>query len=89
MKVRIRFRLGSASERRDANRQAASVAAALLMPIALLALALGLWRLTVDLDPTVQFPISQGLFSHWQVWMAVAGALGTFASILNRRGHHA
>jgi hypothetical protein len=89
MKVRIRFRLGPESERKAANRKAASVAAALLAPIALMALALGVWRLSVDLDPSVQFPISRGFFSHWQVWIAVAGALGICASILNRKAHHA
>ena len=65
------------------------MAAALLTPIALMALALGVWRLSVDLNPASQFPISRGIFSHWQVWIAMAGLLWTCASILNRRGRHA
>jgi len=89
MKVRIRLRLGPESDRQAANRHVASVAAALLTPIALMALALGVWRLSVDLNPAGHFPISRGLFSHWQVWIAMAGLLWTCASLLNRRGRHA
>lgn len=87
MIVRIRLRLGPAFAyglRR--NRQVASFAAALLTPAAVMAFVLGVWRLASDLDFAGQFVISQGLFSHWQVWIAMAGLLQTCASILNRFG---
>jgi hypothetical protein len=44
------------------------------------------WRLSADLKWAGEFAISRGLFSHWQVWIAVAGVLQTCASILNRYG---
>jgi hypothetical protein len=33
---------------------------------------MALWRLGYDLDWTGRFAISGGIFSHWQVWMALA-----------------
>jgi hypothetical protein len=87
MKVRIRLRLNPAIERRLArNREVASVAAALLTPAAAMALVLGVWRLGSDLKWTGEFAISQGIFSHWQVWIAMAGFLETCAAVLNRYG---
>ena len=87
MKVRIHLRLGPAFGRSLArNRELASVAAALLTPAAVMALVLGVWRLSSDLNWTGEFAISRGLFSHWQVWIAMAGLLQTCASILNRYG---
>ena len=57
-----------------------------LTPLALMALALGVWRLGSDLKWTGEFAISSGIFSHWQVWLAMAGLIGTCAAILNRYG---
>jgi hypothetical protein len=59
---------------------------ALLTPAALMALVLGCWRLASDLNLTGEFVIARGLFSHWQVWMVLAGILQTCASVLNRYG---
>jgi len=87
MTVRIRLALSPAFERRLAkNRELASMAAALLTPAAAMALALGVWRLGSDLKWTGEFAITRGLFSHWQVWIAMAGLLQACASILNRYG---
>jgi hypothetical protein len=87
MKVKIRLRVGPRFRRNLArNREFASIAAALLTPAAVMALALGVWRLGADLNWAGEFAISRGLFSHWQVWIAVAGLLQTCASILNRYG---
>jgi hypothetical protein len=87
MKLKIRLRVGSRFGSALArNRELASVAAALLTPAAVGALALGVWRLSADLKWAGEFAISRGLFSHWQVWIAVAGVLQTCASILNRYG---
>jgi hypothetical protein len=80
--------------RRDADterqlartRGAASIAAAFLTPAAAMALVLGVWRLGYDFKWTGEFVISRGIFSHWQVWIAMAGVLQTCAAILNRYG---
>ena len=87
MTVRIRLAVSPAFERRLAkNRELASMAAALLTPAAAMALVLGVWRLGSDLKWTGEFAITRGIFSHWQVWIAMAGLLQTCASILNRYG---
>jgi hypothetical protein len=87
MTVRIRMRVGFRSNSAPAlPREMASVVAALLTPAAVIALVLGAWRLSADLNWTGEFAISRGLFSHWQVWVAMAGLLQTFASLLNRYG---
>jgi len=62
--------------------QAADVLVALVTPSALVALVMGLWRLTADLGWTETFPISNGFFSHWLVWVALAIALKFGASAL-------
>jgi hypothetical protein len=59
---------------------------ALLTPGAFLASVLALWRIAADLNFTGKFAISTGVFSHWQVWMAVAVLLQTFSRLLARYG---
>jgi hypothetical protein len=49
-----------------------------------MALVLGIWRVAADLKWTQSFAIPSGLFSHWQVWMAVAVVLQLCSSVLNR-----
>ena len=51
-----------------------------------MACVLALWRLAADLSVTGQFPITDGLFSHWQVWLTVATTLQFSAILLNRYG---
>jgi hypothetical protein len=58
--------------------------ASLLRPAALTALVFGLWRLTADMSWTQQFPIASGLFSHWQVWLALGAVLQMTATTLSR-----
>ncbi|HZT31548.1 MAG TPA: hypothetical protein VFA33_16790 [Bryobacteraceae bacterium] len=60
---------------------------ALLTPAAVMAMALGIWRLAADLKWTDTFAISSGLFSHWQVWIAAAVVLQAGARLLHRYGH--
>jgi hypothetical protein len=87
MKLRIRLRVGPDFERKLArNRELASMIAALLTPAAAMALILGVWRIGSDLKWTGEFAITRGVFSHWQVWIAVAGVLETCAYILRRYG---
>jgi hypothetical protein len=59
-----------------------NVLPALLTPAAVVALVLGLWRVSADLGWTEEFLISNGLFSHWQVWIALAIGLQASATSL-------
>jgi hypothetical protein len=60
--------------------------ASLLTPAAVMACVLVFWRLGADLNATGQFPIPNGLFSHWQVWLTLAASLQFCATLLNRYG---
>jgi hypothetical protein len=85
MVVRIRFSYGSALRKTvAANRYAALVTSSLMTPVAFMAGSLGIWRLAADLKWTGAFAISQGIFSHWQVWMAVAVGAQFAAFLLHR-----
>jgi hypothetical protein len=55
------------------------------MPAVLMAYVLGIWRLASDLGMAGEFTIT-GLFSHWQVWIAVAALLHIGSASLNRYG---
>jgi hypothetical protein len=64
------------------GRQLPNIVVALLTPAALVAFAMGLWRLTADLDWAGAFPITLGFFSHWQVWIVLSIALKMLSSAL-------
>jgi hypothetical protein len=66
------------------SQEAASLVVAFLTPAAVAALVLGLWRLGTDLGWTDSFVISNGLFSHWQVWFALAVSIKVTGSYLAR-----
>jgi hypothetical protein len=86
MMVRIKLHHGPPVQRKAGkNRQVASAIGTLLVPAALMAYILGIWRLASDLGMAGEFAIS-GLFSHWQVWVAIAAALHIASSSLNRYG---
>jgi hypothetical protein len=57
----------------------------ILNPASVFALALGLWRLGADLGLTSPFALSDGPFSHWQVWMFAAGGLQAIGFALRKR----
>jgi len=63
-------------------RQLADVLVALLTPAALVALAMGIWRVGMDLGWAGAFLISGGFFSHWQVWIVVSIGLKMLSSTL-------
>ena len=86
--MRVRFRFGEGrrvSRRRGKNRRLAAAVAALLIPIALMAFVLGLWKLGSDLGVAGEFEMT-GVFAHWQVWTGLGLALSFAASALNRYG---
>src|SRR6202050_1023287 len=87
MLVRIRFGKGSKVERKRRKHQRVAMAfATFLTPAAVMAAALGIWRLAEDPHWASDFAIREGLFSHWQVWFAFAGVLQTGSYFLYRYG---
>jgi hypothetical protein len=85
MIVRIRFGRGTKVGRKvRKNRRFALGVAAMLTPAALLATVLALWRIAADLSWAGSFAISEGFFSHWQVWLGTAALLQLCAHLLNR-----
>ncbi len=87
MVVRIRLSSGTKVRQRGRKNQRLALAtASLLTPASLMACALACWRVAADMNAAGQFPISTGLFSHWQVWLTLAGALQFCATVLNRYG---
>jgi hypothetical protein len=61
-----------------------SMLAAMLTPLAVLAGALGVWRLAADPGWTSHFFIARGLLSHCQVWFTVAIAVRASSRGLNK-----
>jgi hypothetical protein len=85
MVVRIRFGRGPVVKRRKGkNSRLATLAASLLTMASISCAALGLWRVGADLDWTGGFVFSQGLLSHWQVWIGVAVAIEYLSWRLSR-----
>lgn len=88
MLVRIRLRKGpTLTSKRRKNQHVALFVSSLLTPIALMACTLGLWRIAADLGWISQFAIPTGFFSHWQVWLGLAGVIECMAIVLNRYGN--
>lgn len=86
MNVRIRLLRGRPFDRkRGKNRHVALACGALLGPAALMAYVLGAWGLASDMGFAGAFVIT-GLFSHWQVWIALGLLMQALASSLNRYG---
>jgi hypothetical protein len=73
MVVRIRLTRTRATEgTRRKNARTARLAAIVLTLVAICLASFGAWRIAEDLGWGGAFVISQGLFSHWQVWIAGA-----------------
>lgn len=87
MVVRIRLRFAPSSRKVPfTNRHAALVVSSLMTPVALMAGALGFWRIAADLKWTGEFAIVDGIFSRWQVWIALAVGIQFAAFLLHRYG---
>src|SRR4029078_12602243 len=90
MTVRLRLReLPRLTQVRRRVGQTALGLAALMIPASVAAYALGFWRVAADLNLTGEVPLSQGLFSHWQVWIALGAAIQASAMSLSRYGRRA
>lgn len=85
MIVRIRLNYGSTLRKTSAaNRQAALILSSLMTPLALMAATLACWRIAADLRWAGQFAIANGMFSRWQVWVAIAVGVQFAAFMLHR-----
>jgi hypothetical protein len=67
-----------------ASHEVLQMVAAFLTPLALTQGVLAFWRLGADLDFLGDFFISSGVFSHWQVWLALAIGTQAASVSLNR-----
>jgi hypothetical protein len=56
----------------------------LLSPLAVLAALMASWRFGADAGWTDSFVVTDGLFSHWQVWLAAAIGIQWVAIRLER-----
>jgi hypothetical protein len=86
--VIVRLQLGAGrryQRRRGKNRQVASALGALLVPVALMAYVMGIWRLASDMGIAGEFAVG-GIFSHWQVWMILGAAIHVVGYTLTRYG---
>ncbi len=86
MRVRIRIKLGAIRTDLDTGARLVMRLRRCLGPASALSLAMVLWKLAYELDWTDRFAITEGVFSHWQVWMALALALQILESSLARFG---
>jgi hypothetical protein len=87
MNVRIRFPRGVPIDSKSGkNRHMALTFASLLVPGAMMASLLALWRLAADLSYANEFAISEGVFSHWAPWAVIAIVLALLAQRLNHYG---
>lgn len=60
------------------------MAPTLLSPLAALAALMACWRFGADAGWTDSFVLTDGLLSHWQVWLAVAIGIQWMAIRLDR-----
>jgi hypothetical protein len=71
------------------SHSAAGPVSFLIRNLALAAGVLGVWRLGTDLGWTQDFFIATGLWSHWQIWLAMAAALNFGANLIQRAARRA
>jgi hypothetical protein len=75
MIVKLRFGQGRLLTRRKGkNGRIALLLASLLTLVTISFAVLGLWRIGEDLGFAGDFVFPEGMFSHWQVWIAAAAA---------------
>ena len=68
------------------SQRAADIGFALLVaPAAFTAFVIGFWRLGQDMGWTGEFFIAEGLFSHWQVWIALSIGLAVLGKKLQAK----
>jgi hypothetical protein len=85
MNVRIKFPQGQfVSRHRSKQREVVAAASSLITPTCVMAYVLAAWRLAADMGISGGSGM-KGLFSHWQLWMALGLCLQFGGRTLNRR----
>jgi hypothetical protein len=64
----------------------APVVGSLMTPVALVGYVFAFWRLGADLNWLGEFFVAQGIFSRWQVWLAIAIVTQVAGRELDRLG---
>ena len=72
MTLHVRF--PQVREHREKVRELMLASASLLTPLCVMAYVLAFWRLAADLGMARE-GAPQGMFSHWQMWLAVGAGL--------------
>jgi len=83
MLVRIRW---STSRNSTVLKQLALAVGSLLTPLALVAFTVSFWGFAAEFRWADGFFITGGLFSHWQVWLLVAGVFLLLSRLLSSYG---
>lgn len=90
MSVKVVIRSAPLTEITDFHLSAGLVEALRLLlhlckPASMALFVMAAWRFCADLGWTSDFVISEGIFSHWQVWGALGLALSGIQSELEKR----
>jgi hypothetical protein len=86
MKMATRTRPRRRKSQEEPTRKVALGISSLMVPAAVAAYTLGGWRIASDLEIARNFVIARGLFSHWQVWIALGAGIHACAMSLSRYG---
>jgi len=90
MLVRIRWNTSTGStipkQHSISKQQLALAVGSLLTPLALVAFTVSFWGFTAEFRWSSGFFITAGLFSHWQVWLALAAVFLLLARLLSSYG---
>jgi len=84
MRIVLRFPKEGKEPGASPLRKLALLGFSLLSPAALLCFAVCLWRWSYELSWAAQFPVVDGVLSHWQSWFVAGGALLIFAVAMAR-----
>ena len=71
-------------EHRAKGRELAIASASLLTPVCVMAYVMAFWRLAADVGISRE-NAPQGLFSHWQMWLAIGAGLQLTARSLYKK----
>jgi hypothetical protein len=85
----VRIRWSTPQRSTVLKHQFALAAGALLTPLALAAFTVSFWGFAAEFRWASSFFITVGLFSHWQVWLLVAGIFLLLSRLLNSYGSRA
>jgi hypothetical protein len=87
MIVKLRFPSGRKVRKTSCkNRHVALATAALMTPATLMMFVMAMWRIGADVGIATEFPITEGVWQHWQMWIAAAGISHMVSVLLNRYG---